>query len=180
MYIPKAILISGITIIAQICAAEETRMHRLANSYLIENLKHVGNWEIKVSESAIEYKCLKCGRKTEAILEVINPYTRQNHGTLEQRYLYDRKVRCAELVTLNIGRCVQTRAIEMRGGALSGFQSVQEIDDSKEIEIVFFYHETKLGPELIKTTISIKYGANIQESSLEMFRWHMARLTLFW
>lgn len=68
----------------------------------------------------------------------------------------------------------------MRGGALTGFKSKTERDDQKEIEIVLFYNEGELGSEQIKLTVEFTRDEDLPGGSLEMFRWHMAKLTAFW
>ncbi len=160
--------------------AEENRVSRLAGSHLIKSLERDGNWTAEVSASRIEYTCLKCGGKVEAIVEVISPYTSENHASLGQRFLAERKLLCAQLTTLGTGRCVRTDPTGMRGGALTGFRSDIEMTGRKEIEIAFFYHEEGLDPELIRATVVIESGAVLPQNSIEMFRWHMARLTNPW
>lgn len=155
-------------------------MSRLSASYLIENLEKDGMWRTQASDWKIDYSCLKCGRAVEATLEVIAPYTPENHGSLGQRYLSERKSLCRELAVQSTGRCLGTVPVRMRGGSLPGFQSKLENAQGQVIETVLFYSDQAFGPQLIKATISIEKGARVPPDLVGIFREHMTRLTDLW
>ena len=152
-------------------------MDWLSGSYLIENLERNGDWEIQFGASRVDYLCLTCEGQTEASIEVIAPYTAGDFPTLSQRYLAGRKLYCAELVRTQAGRCLGTAPTGYR--ALEGFQSVQELAGRHVIEIVFFNHDRIHGQELIRGLISRDAEADSAGNPAQLFRFHMARLTLW-
>ncbi len=160
--------------------AEGTRFNRLAGSHLIANLENEETWSAEFSVSGVKYTCLECAFPVTAFLESITPYASEHYRSLSDRYLSERKIFCADLVINGPGRCLGTRPARMRGGALSGFVSKQDIASRREIEIVFFYHEREFGPELIRTKIMLEDGATLPNDASGMFREHMAKLTVFW
>ena len=132
-----------------------------------------------VSGSGIEYTCVSCDGKVEAVIEIVSPYGPGVFGSMGRRYLTERRVFCGRLAGDRDGRCVGTRAVILRGGALRGFRSETETGEGTETEIVIFYSGA-FGPELIRTTVSVGRGAALPPESLAMFLWHMAKLTAFW
>lgn len=103
--------------------ADEGRLDQLIGFSLILNLEKDGVWQISNTATRVEYDCLECIGEVSAKLEIIAPYTAEKYGSLELRYLADRKAFCAQLVVQSSGRCLKTVPSIMRGGALSGFRS---------------------------------------------------------
>jgi len=153
-------------------------MDWLAESYLIENLKRDGTWEVQFGAARADYRCLTCDGEIEVSIEVIASYTAGDFATLGQRYLAERRQFCAELVRQQAGRCLGTAPTRYR--ALKGFHSAQELAGRHVSEIVFFNHDREHGRELIRGRISMDAGTEPAGNLIEMFRYHMARLTLFY
>lgn len=160
--------------------AEEERLSRLVDSVLFKNLLDQGIWSADVTQTSIEYRCLACQNAVAARLEIISPYTKASFASPRSRFLAERKVFCARLVTEPDGRCLNFFPVSMRGGALKGLQAEHEVHGQRQIQIVFFVNEQPLGPELIQATIFANAGTELPSDTIEMFRWHMARLTAIW
>lgn len=177
----SSVLILLSLLVSRAVYADESRLEILAESYLIENLQQEGHWEVDVGEERINYKCLICNGELVARLEIISPYHSDPFTSRSERYLSERRRRCVDLVVNDLGRCIGTQDISFRGGALRGFQSETHFLSNREVEVVFFYHDPRWpGPEMIKTTIYMARGFSLPNGSVEMFMWHMARLTLYW
>lgn len=159
--------------------ASDPRLSRPVDSYLIENLRRTGEWSVKSFPSKIEYSCLKCDGAVHVTIEIISPYTAANHGSLLDRYLSDRRKYCATLAQLGKGRCIKTLNRRWRG-VLQGFESETKLSDRKTIEIAYIYSERKFDPGLLKATISVQNGAKFKFSLIELFEFHLLKLTLLW
>lgn len=170
----------AICLIAGPGQAEEMRLSRLVDSTLFKNLLDQGIWSADVTQTSIEYRCLACQKPVAAKLEIISPYTKASFASPGSRFLAERKVFCARLVTEPDGRCMNFFPVSMRGGALKGFQAEHEMHGQRQIQIVLFVSERPLGPELIQVTIFADAGTELPSGTIEMFRWHMARLTAIW
>ena len=176
----SGLLLASWMLIAGAATAQENRTDVLSQSSLFEKLAADGVWDAEVSGSQIEYTCLTCDGEISARLEVIAPYDADVSATPQERYLTELRQRCSDLTAQRSGRCIGTREIAVRP-SLRGFRSETEMPTHREIEVVFFYHDQIWpGPELLKTTITISDSASLSEESVEMFMWHMARLTLYW
>jgi len=178
MLFASALLIS--TVVANLVNAEQSRLSRLSESYLMSNVERDGEWEVQIAESSVLYSCLVCSGQTTASLELIEPYVAGNFGTLERRYIAERKQYCADLTMDGRGRCVDTQPTGLRAGALSGYVSESEVSGRQKFEIVFFYYERGFEPTLIRTRLTIEDGSFLPNDAIRMFHWHMAKTTHYW
>ncbi|MGD1926335.1 MAG: hypothetical protein ACFB03_19435 [Paracoccaceae bacterium] len=171
-------------LLASSAIAEQDRLDRLTNSYLISNLERDEGWFVSRMASSLNYECLKCSGEVNVQLEVVAPYSPKKFGSFQKRYLTERKAFCANMAVQSSGRCIGTEAIGMRGGALSGFLSTHELENRHVTEIVFFYNNAHFGPlrgpELIRTKLTSESTAHVPNGIVETLMWHMARLTVFW
>ncbi|MDC0656507.1 hypothetical protein N6L27_00675 [Leisingera sp. SS27] len=160
--------------------AEGGPFRYLVDHYLIENLERDGDWDVTFLETRVVYECLKCAGSVKAEIEVFPVRGKENRADFHERYLYQRKLFCTNLVVKGNGRCLSTEARHMRVGALSGFRSSQIIENRREVETAFFSYDWDRQPIVMKATVSSDIEAESTFDILSTLEWHMRRLTMFW
>ncbi|WP_208351753.1 hypothetical protein [Pseudaestuariivita rosea] len=143
-------------ITAQTGFAKEHRLERLIDLIGIQG--QFRDWSTQLTDDRMHYTCTTCDKTVEAYIHVISPYKPETYGTVEKRYLAERKILCSKLLITG-GRCVGTKQTELRGGALRGFKSEMAFQNRTEIETVFFYAGPPTNrPEMIRSVISVEKG----------------------
>lgn len=160
--------------------AEGGPFRYLVDHSLIESLESDGDWDVTFFETSVVYECLKCEGSVKAKIEVFPVSGEENRTEFHESYLRQRKLYCTNLVIKGNGRCLNTQAKSMRVGALSGFRSIQIIEDRKEIETALFSYDWERQPIVIKATVSSDIEDEFTFDILPTLEWHMRRLTMFW
>lgn len=170
--------LAGLFVSAPVSAFAD-QWSRLTRSSLLQHIEATGDWTVDVEADAIRYGCVTCDGYVEARLEVVSPYDSGVHGSVQQRYLAERKQLCADLVASRTGRCVALREIGW-GMSLTGFAAEHETDLEKVTEISLFSWEWGVGPQLIKATVRVETTKAQEGYDLGFLTAHMARLSLFY